>query len=218
MSSWSDLSTPQVQPFEYADAAVALSDTQCSSDGPAAVSCVPPDLSKIEKDAYERGKSDGVAEVQARFDDELRTAQQQIKTAIEHFSDERRRYFESVESEVVQLSLAIARRVIEHEATVDDCLLGGMVRVALERIESKTHVRVRVRPELLETWHGKLEWTRRNMVELVPDPAIDGDMCRLETELGSTEIGIEPKLKEIEQSFFDLLAQRPEAKTSMVMQ
>ncbi len=33
--------------------------------------------------------------------------------------------------------------------------------------------------------------------------------CMLETEFGSTEIGLETHLKEIEQGFFDLLAQRP---------
>jgi flagellar assembly protein FliH len=33
--------------------------------------------------------------------------------------------------------------------------------------------------------------------------------CRLETELGSTDLTLEAQLKEIEQGFFDLLAQKP---------
>jgi flagellar biosynthesis/type III secretory pathway protein FliH len=32
----------------------------------------------------------------------------------------------------------------------------------------------------------------------------------LETELGSTDLTLESQLKEIEQGFFDLLAQRPQ--------
>ena len=34
--------------------------------------------------------------------------------------------------------------------------------------------------------------------------------CILETELGSTELGLESQLKEIETGLFDLLAQRPD--------
>ena len=45
--------------------------------------------------------------------------------------------------------------------------------------------------------------------ELVGDPDLEPSRCILETELGATEIGLETQLKEIEQGFLDLLAQRP---------
>jgi flagellar assembly protein FliH len=37
---------------------------------------------------------------------------------------------------------------------------------------------------------------------------VAGD-CILETEMGSANFSIEAQLKEVEQGFFDLLAQRP---------
>jgi flagellar assembly protein FliH len=49
-------------------------------------------------------------------------------------------------------------------------------------------------------------------VDVKPNPALGANQCVLETELGTTELGIETQLKEIEKGFFDLLAQRPEAK------
>jgi flagellar assembly protein FliH len=42
--------------------------------------------------------------------------------------------------------------------------------------------------------------------------SLEANNCILETDLGTTELGIETQLKEIEKGFFDLLAQRPEAK------
>ena len=44
------------------------------------------------------------------------------------------------------------------------------------------------------------------------DPSIEVHNCILETELGTTELGLDAQLKEIEQGFFDLLAQRPDNK------
>jgi len=38
------------------------------------------------------------------------------------------------------------------------------------------------------------------------------DDCVLETDVGSASFSIEAQLKEVEQGFFDLLAQRPQIK------
>ena len=42
--------------------------------------------------------------------------------------------------------------------------------------------------------------------EVVEDPAVEPDRCILQTELGTTELGTEIQLKEIEQGLLDLLA------------
>jgi flagellar assembly protein FliH len=41
---------------------------------------------------------------------------------------------------------------------------------------------------------------------------VEPKACLLETELGVADLGLDAQLKEVEQGFFDLLAQRPEAK------
>ena len=49
-------------------------------------------------------------------------------------------------------------------------------------------------------------------MEVKADPSVEAHNCILETELGTTELGLDAQLKEIEQGFFDLLAQRPDNK------
>ena len=52
--------------------------------------------------------------------------------------------------------------------------------------------------------------TGRSGVEVKADPSVEAHNCILETELGTTQLGLDAQLKEIEQGFFDLLAQRPD--------
>jgi flagellar assembly protein FliH len=49
-------------------------------------------------------------------------------------------------------------------------------------------------------------------IAIVEDPHLGSDDCILETDVGSANFSIEAQLKEVEQGFFDLLAQRPQVK------
>jgi flagellar assembly protein FliH len=116
-----------------------------------------------------------------------------------------------VENEVVQLALSIARKVLHREAQIDPLLLAGMVRIALEKMESATQVVVRVHPRQVSEFRGYFaqHMGLQNVPEVLEDPAVAADQCVLQTALGTTELGVELQLKEIEQGLFDLLAKRP---------
>jgi flagellar assembly protein FliH len=47
---------------------------------------------------------------------------------------------------------------------------------------------------------------------VIEDTHLGPDDCILETDLGSANFSIDAQMKEIEQGFFDLLAQRPVVK------
>ena len=136
---------------------------------------------------------------------------QKITDALAAFSAERSSYFARVESEVVHLSLAIARKILAREAHTDPLLLAGLVRVALDGVESSSAVRLRVSPDRLSTWQAHLATTpARRRPELLPDPSLSTDDCVLETETGVARLNYEIQLKEIERGFLDLLSQRPD--------
>jgi flagellar assembly protein FliH len=46
-------------------------------------------------------------------------------------------------------------------------------------------------------------------VTIVDEPMFAPGQCRLESSLGTVELGVDDQLKEIEQGFLDLLAARP---------
>jgi len=92
--------------------------------------------------------------------------------------------------------------------------VAALVKVALEKLQQGTRVTVHVRPEEVTPWiqYFQEKMAGRIHVDVKADLSLEVHSCVLETELGETELGIDAQLKEIEQGFFDLLAQRPETK------
>jgi len=164
-----------------------------------------------EQQAWNQGHEAGKAEALAMYEQQAARLRDEISKALRDFAAERDAYFQRVEEQVVRLTLAIARKILHREAQVDPLLLTGILRVALEKIGSNTNTRLRANPSDIRVWRGYFAQARENFPtpELIEDAEIQPGRCILETELGTTEIGLETQLKEIEQGFLDLLAQRP---------
>ena len=164
-----------------------------------------------EQQAWKKGNEAGQADARTEFEQQTAKLREGISKAIHDFAAERDIYFQRVEEQVVRLTLAIARKIIHREAQVDPLLLTGILRVALEKIGSSKNTRLRAHPSDIQVWRDYFTQAGENfpVPELLGDPEIQSGRCILETEIGTTEIGLETQLKEIEQGFLDLLAQRP---------
>jgi flagellar assembly protein FliH len=164
-----------------------------------------------EKEALQRGTQEGEARARAEFAAQAAQQRIAISASLEAFKVERRSYFARIEPEVVQLSLAIARKILHREAQLDPLLLTGMVHVALEKLERGTQIRLRAHPEDMRFWieHFGENADGQAVPELVGDAHLKRGECALETEMGNTLVSLETHLKEIEQGFLDLLDQRP---------
>lgn len=134
----------------------------------------------------------------------------ELERTVRAFTEERSAYFARVEGEVVQLALAVARRILGREAQLDPMLLTGLVRVALDGMQGRPAVRVRVAPERLAAWQ-KVEF--REGVDVEAGAELGGEECVLLTEVGEARLSFEAQLKEIEQGFLDLLGQRPDMRS-----
>ena len=166
-----------------------------------------------EKRARDQGFKEGQAALRAEVDREVAVVRESLSLALKQFAAEREDYYHSVEGHVVNLALAIARKILHRETQIDPLLLSGAVRVALEKVSSATVVRLHVHPDQVQTWTEFLanesDLTRKP--EILGDPGIADGQCRIESSLGTAEISLEGQITEIERGFFDLLAQRPEA-------
>lgn len=207
----------QVLSFPYPDIEMAksiASEAPCQ-DLAVTQRSVPPGPSAAEIEAMvEKARAESAAQTEKRMRAEcerrVNKASEQIETAIKQFAQERSNYFALVETEVVRLSLAIARRILHREAQVDPLLVAALVRVAVEKIETQSGVSVRIAANDCDQWRARLaDLSESVRITFVPDPQLGHGECVLETEMGSTELGIEAQLAEVEKGFFDLLAQRP---------
>jgi flagellar assembly protein FliH len=166
------------------------------------------------KELLSAARMEAVAQTEARLKaeyEERSTAEaDKIRKALEHFQGERKEYFSRVESDVVQLALAIASKILHREAQVDPMLVAALVRVAIDKLHDGSSVSVRVSPTEAQKWRAFLAHPLNgSTVEIVEDAHLGAADCILETELGSANFSIDAQMKEVEQGFFDLLAQRP---------
>jgi flagellar assembly protein FliH len=174
-----------------------------------------PSLSMQEIDKLlKAARDEAVAETEKRLEKEyqvkLEASEAKIRQALELFKNERKSYFSRVESEVVHLALAIASKVLHREAQVDPMLVAALVRVAVEKLHDGSIVTVRVSPAQAKKWANYLADPQNgSTISVVEDSHLGPNDCILETDLGSANFSIDAQLKEIEQGFFDLLAQRP---------
>ena len=79
-----------------------------------------------------------------------------IREALDLFQVERKDYFFRVESDVVQLALAISAKILHREAQVDPMLVAALVRVAIDKLHDGSIVSVRVSPLEAAKWRAFL--------------------------------------------------------------
>ena len=144
------------------------------------------------------------------YEARLAAEAEKVAAAVRAFERERSEYFARVEKEIVQLALAIAGKILHREAQVEPMLTAALVRIALGQLKDGSSVSIRVRPEEARRWRQHFESGTQNVaVTVVEDAELEPRACLLETELGTANFSLDAQLKEVEQGFFDVLAQRP---------
>jgi len=177
-----------------------------------------PRLSKRDvDDLLTLARSEAGAETEQRLSAEFLARSERdaakIRRTLDLFEEEQKNYFGRIESEVVHLALAIAAKIMHREAQVDPLLVATLVRVAVDKLHDGSRVSVRVPAAKAEMWRQRMaNPLNGSTIAIVEDPHMGPDDCVLETDVGSASFSIEAQLKEVEQGFFDLLAQRPQIK------
>jgi len=210
---------PEVQPFPYAPVPPSAGRSGMidgSGDSGLRAWAVDGDLEDSaarEARARAQGREEGHEEARKVFEEQLARERVSLATALAQFTRDRAAYFPKVEGEVVELALSIARRILHREAQLDPLLLAGIVRVALEKIDGATGVRLRVHPQNAADWRRYLatHMEPADLPEILEDASQPLDGCTLDTAMGTAAVGLEVQLKEIELGLMDLLAARPGA-------
>jgi flagellar assembly protein FliH len=203
----------EASPFAYAEAGLASVGPGNAADAGQSVACQSSEERSRRQHAevFEQGRQSAQQQLRSEFDVALAKNREQISQALQQFTLEQQNYYRRIEGEVVELAIAIARKILHREVQIDPQALAGIVRVTLEKLDTGTKVNLRVNPKEAADWRHYFACR----MEDIPAPDIHEDLaiafgeCRIETSLGSTEVGLQSQLKEIETGLLDLLAERP---------
>lgn len=150
--------------------------------------------------------------LQRTFEEHEEHSNRRMLQRIAEFEKAQKEYFSRVESEVVQLALAIAGKILHREAQVDPMLVSAIVHLALGQLKEGSCAKIRVNPEQGKKWREYVASLKMNLdVKVVEDLDLEKGDCVLETELGMVNFSLDAQLKEVERGFFDVLAQRPQS-------
>jgi len=155
------------------------------------------------EEAYQKGLQDGEAAAIQKMAEPVNAKITVLARSIEQLALHRAKIQREAEPELVRLALAIARRILRRELTIDPQSLLGLLKAGLEKIESSESHRVRVNPEHAGILAKLLEGSARP-VTIVADPGLPVGGVLFETSRGTLDAGLETQLKEIERGFADI--------------
>jgi len=155
-------------------------------------------LAALERDAFAKGYAAGErAGLEAggkRADAMLR----RVAQTIDELTGLRATIVRETERQMVDLALALARRVVDRELTLAPDLVAAMAHVALERLGEQTPATIRLNPadysvviaERGEQWEG-------THVSVVPDLAVTRGGCLVESDFGVIDASVDAQLGEL---------------------
>ncbi|RLB17517.1 MAG: hypothetical protein DRG82_06220 [Deltaproteobacteria bacterium] len=119
------------------------------------------------------------------------------------------RMMEETEGEIIKLSIAVARKIINREIAMDPDTVRRSVHHALEFLKDKSFVRILINPGDMKTLeHFLPELTADNKIqklELAEDNSVEPGGCILEAGFGRINATIEDQLAELETEMEEIL-------------
>ena len=166
-------------------------------------------LARHVEAARGEGRREGEAAGEARARQQLEPLYERLSRTIAELADYRPRLRRNAEQDVVKLAVAVARKILRRELTVDPEALLGIVKAALDRVDVRECHLIRLHPadagpvaRYLENLGVPLK------IDLRPDPALERGSAIFETARGELDASLGVQLAEIEAGFTDLLERR----------
>jgi flagellar assembly protein FliH len=203
-----------IQPVWWRDAAAAVTPKIPVHEAASSVETHSPERDqaaarereRMEREAYQRGLNEGRGIGREQAAAELQPVMDRLVRTLGELSSLRARIRKDAEGDLVKLSISIARRVLHRELTLDPESIQGLIRIALEKLQSRDLCRVRVHPDQAPAIRASLErFSNSHKVELIPDPSLQCGDVLFETAHGLIDASIEAQLREIERGFADRL-------------
>jgi flagellar assembly protein FliH len=161
------------------------------------------------REARAAGVREGEAAGRKNAAAEIQPVMERLARALEELGQMRHRLRREAETDMVRLSLAIARRVLRRELAVDPEAIRGLVMAALEKLQSQEISRVRVHPSHAAQLTAYLRQSvPAGSIEVMSDAAREPGGVIFETSRGNLDASVDTQLQEIERGLADCLRRR----------
>jgi flagellar biosynthesis/type III secretory pathway protein FliH len=180
----------------------------------------PPDLEAIAEAArlqgydvgYEEGRAAGIAAAERATADSLR----RLEALLDGIHENHTSFYRAAERQVVDLALQIAGKVIEREVENMPDMAVNVVHSALEEMDARTAIRVRVHPDDFEVLQRR--WSQvvpsgigAEKIELQPDERVQPGGGVIETAHGQVDAQLDTKLTQLGSALWTFVMEEASA-------
>jgi flagellar biosynthesis/type III secretory pathway protein FliH len=154
-------------------------------------------LAAVDRDAYARGFSEGetagAASAAQQGEGMLRPLAEALQGTVTARADMIRR----TERQMVELAVTLAQRIVQREIATDQTVLLSMARSAIDKLGTETRITVRLNPEDYEAIGGDRMPQLGTSVTVVADAKVERTGCRIDSELGTLDAGVDAQIQEL---------------------
>ncbi|MBI2266779.1 MAG: hypothetical protein HYU64_16720 [Armatimonadetes bacterium] len=167
--------------------------------------------SHANREGFALGKEEGA---RAGYE-EVQSLILEARSTLEQAMAERDALLRGAESEVAQLAVKIAERIIQTEVAAKPEIVLGVIRSTLEKVKDRESVIIKVNPGDLDMVRNNRETYSRiveglRSMEIQGDPRVERGGCVVETNLGNVDARISTQLAALEIAFKDVAHSDPE--------
>lgn len=163
-------------------------------------------LQDAEQNAFQKGRQAGEDSVRNVLESKieadvvkLRILMKEVKAAVPKLRRQ-------TEEDLIRLAIAVARRVLHRELTIDSTALSGLIRAAFDKVDSRQILHIRTDPASLKVVEQVVSaMDTASGMRVVPDPALRSGSLILEFPKGELDASVETQLNEIERGFIDVV-------------
>ncbi len=162
-------------------------------------------LAQVRQEAF----AEGLRQAREEAGAQVRTIQDSVGQTLAALAQTKRKLRQEGEVELLKLSLAIARRILHREISIDTEALHGLVHAAMQKLQNREVSRVRVNPAGVGAVRTSLEKIgAAPAIEISSDPTLKNGDIIFETQFGELDASIDSQLAEIQRGFADRLSLR----------
>ncbi|GJL49861.1 MAG: hypothetical protein NPIRA01_10880 [Nitrospirales bacterium] len=161
---------------------------------------LPHDCSALQSQAFEAGRAAGLEEGTQQCRHEVEQETQRTLMLIGQLEEAKTRMLRQAESDVIELALAIAKKVIHREASMHKDVVVDQVGHIFNSLSTSSGVCLYVHPDDVEYLQARQSHLMTHdgkspSIRIESDPAMDMGGCLLQTEGLVIDAGIESQLK-----------------------
>jgi flagellar assembly protein FliH len=161
---------------------------------------------EIEEQAYRKGFDEGQKAALESQREQVESAVKGLEQAVVHIQNMRNEIYHTLEREVVELALAIARKVVCQEVKTNKDVVVCVAKEALSRVEAPGIIKIRINPadfQFIQETKNQISTLLEHVdkVTFEAEDSISSGGCVIETNLGEIDARIEKQLRVVEEMF-----------------